>query len=393
MLLSSIWLPSLAYGFCSMDFVLVPVTLAQFLDNPFSGIGALAAPLLPYNGEGRPVGTLTFALLPSDAFVQHAVSLLVFLTCLWLMWRACRHFGLAAWPTFLALSSLFHPAFLWNVTWIAHRYDLLVVAFLLLAIVETRTPLKIALIALCSGAKPPLFVQNVVFAWQFARDRRLVATGVTLLWMVLFGIGIVLTRYVDESQAVAGGDSALAAPFIVSIPIRALKMVEGMLYVFAPIPMFAVRPWVPFAVLAIYVVCWTVLFRSLKPFNALSRGSNWWMPWMALALAVPFLFASEVRIVGPAAVATFLSIAAVHQENRVRWSTARRMAVVAMLALDVTGILLNYGVSRSAQYDISGETVGCGVEPHPVDAFASSREELRLRLLTAFGIRAESRSF
>jgi len=92
-----------------------------------------------------------------------------------------------------------------------------VIAFLLLAILETRVPVKVALIGLGSGAKPPLFFQNLVFAYQFARGRRRVASAVTLLWMVVFGVGIYVTRYTEES---AVADSLYSLPSIVSIPHR-----------------------------------------------------------------------------------------------------------------------------------------------------------------------------
>ncbi|HEY5617750.1 MAG TPA: hypothetical protein VIK60_07375 [Vicinamibacterales bacterium] len=220
MALALIWVPSLDRGFCEDDFLLVPITFSQFLANPLWGAGTsppVREGLPPYRGEGRPVSTLTFVLLPAQAHLQHVVSLLVYLLCLWLMWRVCQRLDLAPWPTFLALSSFFHPAFLWNVTWIAHRYDLLVIAFLLLAILETRVPVKVALIGLGSGAKPPLFFQNLVFAYQFARGRRRVASAVTLLWMVVFGVGIYVTRYTEES---AVADSLYSLPSIVSIPHR-----------------------------------------------------------------------------------------------------------------------------------------------------------------------------
>lgn len=191
--LALIWLPAVGRGFCGDDFLLVPVTLSQFLADPLWGAGAPppAGEHLPvYRGEGRPVSTLTFALLPASARVQHAVSLLLYLGCVWLMWRLCRRQRLAPSAAFLALSSFFHPAFLWNVTWIAHRYDLLVIAFVLAAMLARRIPVKVLLIGLSSGSKPPLFFQNVVFAWEFVRRRHMLAAGITLLCMIVFGLGI-----------------------------------------------------------------------------------------------------------------------------------------------------------------------------------------------------------
>jgi len=236
MALAVIWLPSLSRGFCGDDFLLVPVTLSQFVANPLWGAGAPppgGEGLPVYQGEGRPVSTLTFALLPDQAFAQHAVSLLLYLGCLWMMWRLCQRLELAAWPTFFALSSFFHPAFLWNVTWIAHRYDLIVIAFLLFALLETRAPIKLALIALGSGAKPPLFFQNLVFGWEFARRGRMIAAAITLFWMIVFGIGVYVTRYTEESTV---ADSLYSLPSVVAIPLRIVKLAEGILVRFCTDP-------------------------------------------------------------------------------------------------------------------------------------------------------------
>ena len=181
-MLSMIWMPALGRGFSADDFMMVPTTWSQFLANPFSI-------------EGRPVELLTFALLPAHAFVQHATSLIVYLACIWLMWRLCRRMGLTQWSTFLAVSAFFHPAFLWSVTWIAQRNSLLVICFLLLAVLATRTPLKLTLIAICSGAKTPYIFQNVVFAFQFARRRELLACTVSLLLIFIFGFAGYVTYY------------------------------------------------------------------------------------------------------------------------------------------------------------------------------------------------------
>jgi hypothetical protein len=403
MTLALIWVPSLNRGFCEDDFLLVPISLSQFLQNPLWGAGVpppVREGLPAYRGEGRPISTLTFALLPSQAHVQHAVSLLLYLACLWLMWRVCSRLELAPRAIFLALSSFFHPAFLWNVTWIAHRYDLLVIAFLLLALLETRTPIKVVLIGLASGAKPPLFFQNFVFAYQFVRQGRLVASAVTLFWLVVFGIGIYVTRYTEES---AVADSLYTLPAVVSIPLRIVKFLEGVLYIFAPIPMFAVTPWLPFIALTAYAALWLVVLGpgsetrdikgepvagSLTTSTKETVRSNAWIPALAIAMSVPFLFASDVRITGAAAVMTFLSVAAV-----VRCDGVRMIAIVGILALNVTGIVLNYAAFRSTQYDIRAAMEGCNYYSQPVYAFAASREELRRNILTVLGIRTEFRTF
>jgi hypothetical protein len=109
---------------------------------------------------------------------------------------------------------------------------------------------------------------------------------------------------------------------------------------------------------------------------------------MAAAMSVPFLFASDVRITGAAAVMTFLWLATV-----VRCDGVRMTAIVAILVLNLTGIFLNYGAFRSAQYDIRADMAGCNFYSQPVYAFAGSREELRRNILTVLGSRTEFRKF
>ena len=108
---------------------------------------------------------------------------------------------------------------------------------------------------------------------------------------------------------------------------------------------------------------------------------------MAIAMSVPFLVASDVRMTGAAAVLTFLSIAMV-----VRCDRRRMMAIGAILALNVTGILLNYGAFQSDQYDIRAEMAGCNYHSQPVYAFTGSREDLRKAILAGLGVRTTFRT-
>jgi len=251
--LSAIWVPALSRGFVTDDFSEVPLTWSELLANPL------------LINDGRPVETATFALLPNDAFVQHGANLLLYLGCLGAMWRLCRRMNVGQWSTFLALSSFFHPAFLWSVTWIAQRADLLAIFFLLLAVITTRTPVKLGLIALCSAAKTPYVFQNVVFSLQFAKRRQRVASAIPLLLMIIFVWAGYMTYY-----AVAREGATLASPSIepaISLPLRAAKLIEGTIYVFAPVPMFAVAWWGPVLALVAYAV-------SLVDRRALAAATN-----------------------------------------------------------------------------------------------------------------------
>lgn len=368
--LSMMWMPVLGRGFSADDFYMVPTTWSEFIANPFSV-------------EGRPVELLILALLPAHAFVQHATSVSVYLTCIWLMWRLCRRMGLTEWSTFLALSSFFHPAFLWSVTFIAQRNSLLVICFLLLAVLARRTPLKLILIALCSGAKTPYIFQNVVFAFRFVRRGELLASATSLLLVVVFGVAGYVTYYDAASRM---GNTLASVPIVIALPLRILKLFEGILYIFAPVQMFAIVPSGPVVALVAYAVLWFVVTRSLRPFRA-GPTAHGWIPAMAMTMCVPFVFASEVRVTGEATVLVFLAIASAAQ-----WRLSAYLAVVGILVLNLTGVALNYGAFHSEQYDVRAE-------PTPIDhsqpayVYLVWREALRQRILTTLGVSVPERTF
>lgn len=84
----------------------------------------------------------------------------------------------------------------------------------------------------------------------------------------------------------------------------------------------------------------------------------------------------------------FLAIAAA-----VRWERPQKVAIGAILVLNVVGILLNYGAFRSTQYDVRAEIASCNYYSQPSYAFVASREEIRRRILTGLGVRTEFRTF
>lgn len=370
--LAVIWIPALGRGFSADDFSEVPLTWSRVLANPLVN-------------RGRLVETLTFVLLPNQALVQHAANLLLYLGCIWLMWCLCRRMKLGQWPTFLALSSFFHPAFLWSVTWIAQRADLLVIFFLLLAVGTTRPAVKLVWIALCSAAKTPFILQNIVFSLQFARRRALMASVIPLLLILIFGFAGYATYYADtvrEGNNLASASIGMA----IAAPLRLAKLLEGIFYVFAPIPMFAVAPWGPVVALFAYAVFWFLVTRSLRPFRAVSTIDGW-IPLMAMTMCVPFVFSSEVRVTGMAAVLTFLAIA-----SAAHWQRPAKIAIVGILVLNITGILLNYGVFRSKQYDVHAEPISIDYS-QPAYVYQVWRESVRQRVLTALGVEMPGGTF
>ena len=210
--LSLIWIPILNRGFSSDDFERVPTTWADFLDDPLKL-------------DGRPVEMLSFALLPKHPAVHHAVSLLMYVACIGIMWLVCRRLAPGAWSAFLALSSFFHPAFLWGVTWIAQRSTLFVIFFVLAAIAATRTPARLAMIVTGSAMRTPYIFQNLVFSFQLLRRRQFAASVIPFVCLLAFGF----TGYVTYYDRATGIDTLAnpSIPIAVSLPLRIVKLLEG----------------------------------------------------------------------------------------------------------------------------------------------------------------------
>ena len=117
------------------------------------------------------------------------------------------------------------------------------------------------------------------------------------------------------------------------------------------------------------------------------RPANPTVPALAAAMSVPFLYASEVRITGTAAVMAFLWMARVVRVDRVR-----AVAIAAILATNLIGIFMNYGAFRSEQYDIRAPMVECDYYSQPAYVFVARREVIRKHVLTAPGARTEFRT-
>jgi hypothetical protein len=357
-------------GFASDDFERVPTTWEGLLRDPL-------------RLDGRPVEMLSFALLPDSAVVHHTASLAIYLACIAMMWLVCRRFVLAPWPTFLAVSSFFHPAFLWGVTWIAQRTTVIVVFFLLAALAARRIPARLAMIAIGSGVRTPYVFQNLVFSWQFLRQRQVGASLISFGCLLAFVVAGYLTYYDRAAATDTLANSSI--PSVVSLPLRLVKLLEGVFYVFAPIPMFAAASWGPVLALAGYAACWIVIARSLQPVRRDTPG----LMAMAAAMCIPFVFASEVRVAGEAAVMTFLAIASALPAE---WRRSARIAAVCILVLNLTGIMLNYGLFASQQFDIRGTPVYSDLSA-PVSTYRARREELRRQVFDRLGVATSERTF
>ena len=182
------------------------------------------------------------------------------------------------------------------------------------------------------------------------------------------------------------GDTLASVPIAISFPLRFLNLLEGVFYIFAPVPMFAIVPSGPVVALFAYAVLWFVVTRSLRPIRAVST-THGWIPAMAMAMCLPFAFASGVRVTGEATVLVFLTIAAAAQ-----WRLSGKLAIVGILALNLSGIVLNYGTFRSEQYNVRAEPIPVD-KSQPAYVYLMWRETIRQRILTTLGVSMPERTF
>lgn len=370
LVLAFLWTPALTWGFSRDDFQLVPITFASFLHNPVQL-------------QGRPVSLLTIVLLPANAFAQHALNYSLYIACILVLARICRHRGLGSWPSFLAMTSVFHPAFLWSVTWISQRSDLIMLLFLLLALSTERTWIRTSCVVLSAASRTPFVFQSAVFGFDYLKRRKVLAAVVCAGALV----GFLLAGYFTYYASSKSGDnlSSFDVSLLISGIARGAKLLEGAVYVLAPIPMFASNQWLPFVALAVYGACWSVIMCCR--WTALGREAGF-LGLIALSVVIPFAFSSEVRVAGPAAVMMFMVIA---NANNREFRNLQKVAVILLLTMNLGGIALNYGTFRSTTYGLcppSQEAFGT-----PAYDYEKWRDHVRHDILSMLGVRSRKQRY
>lgn len=160
-----LFMPSLTWGFNSDDYWLVPISVSDFLKNPFANYG-------------RPVWTLSYALVPVSPFAQHGLSLVLYAVIGCLLVRLLSLLRASLPATIFMFGFLIHPAAIYSVTWIAQRNDLLVIMFSLLAYTNycVRTPDTpphriLVWQVLASASKTPFIFHNLVYVVRFLKEK------------------------------------------------------------------------------------------------------------------------------------------------------------------------------------------------------------------------------
>jgi hypothetical protein len=329
------------FGYRGDDFRLLTADWGQFFRDPF----AIA---------GRPILSASCILLGEisvSSEFQRSANLLLFLALVASATAILRRRRFPPVALLFLIAALCHPSFLWAVTWIAHRSDLLLLLFSCLAVLWLGSPWSGLLLALASGSKSPFLFQNLAFSWVYLRERRYALAALAAALIPIFIYFGYVTYY---TTAVAVGEHGLflldpeSESYLATIALfRSVKILEGLFYTFFPVGAYALSALHLLLFSAILFVCWGLILcdiaRSGLRIRELPRNRNFaLMASIGLLLSIPYAFSSGLRIYVPATLFLYLAVGAVAGRG------PRVVASIATIAaVHLLGILLNYPANRT----------------------------------------------
>jgi len=341
LLFGLLYLPSLGFGFFAEDSWYAAL---GFRDIP--GAFMIGPDPTPHF---RPLSYMTFPpvnAVANSALAHRAINLALFLGIVTL---TVRRLG-SGWTPALATAVVFsHPAFAYPVTWFSQRSDLILMLTLAWYSTAQSNGLRITMLTLSTLARSP-FVFQVLLSLRPASRR-----SAGFLVPIAFGIVVLAVSWWFTFRPVSGQEGAtlfarLDASFgglVLGLAGRAVKIVEGLIYVFVPFPAVWGH-WYVWPVTSTYAFLWGALFyltiraRALRINRDLALG---------LTLAIPFAVNSELRVVAPAAL--FLSV------GIFRWlgsapSRAATGILAGLLILNLVSTLNVYRFADSGLPDSGG---------------------------------------
>jgi hypothetical protein len=335
---AAFYVPSLGFGYFYDDFWLLRQGLAD------------VHPLV----ATRPAWFLPSHLLSAasiDPLFQRAVSLACFAAVGWVGYLLLR--GRPNGPLILAVL-LAHPWFVYPVTWISQRADLLWIAFTGLALAAATPRATAAWAALSMLAKAPFVMQGLVFAYRLFAQR---AAGTALAVVAVFAVvvaasaAIVSGSMVEAQDAVGGfhtlkhsaaGPLELLGLFAIT---GAAKLLESLLMIFVPFPATYGTGALGIATIAASVVAWTIAAALLA--RGRLRGLEW--TWLAVGLAAStaFVFLAQLRAIAPAGFFLVAGLLAGLPATR-----AARAALAVLLVGNLASSVALYRATDTGCHDI-----------------------------------------
>lgn len=304
----------------------------------------------------RPLYYYSFAL--SNFFFEGPLfhHLVNYALMLWGVFLACKVAERYAVPLgpLVVLGIFLHPTFVYPTTWISQRNDFLLIDFLFLTLLHLDRARGFVYLLLSDLSKMPFVFQNLWYAfrqWRSGGNRLLAAASLLVLPPIILNGYLFYAGYsVEATSALAYLDIGGFQGFVAAWLARLAKVAEAWFLTLAPFPgYFKVGPLaLSAAVAALYLILWGVVFRRILLDGQYRRG-----PYDLLVIGVlmsmPFVFNSDMRILGPAIPFFFFGIFSLAKSCR-----AVTIVLTAIVTLNAAGSVLNYNLSNSG---ISSPTV------------------------------------
>jgi hypothetical protein len=366
-------LPSLTFGYMEIDdFQLIQSSLATRDQGIFWRFI-----------YARPVWVLSYPLVSalSDTALAHRLAALLLVN--WIVFLAYRLIGhYKTWPL-VVLAIVFHPAFLFPISWIAQRSDLLLILFATLALTHVSRRRGMLFLALSDFAKSPFVFHNLFFAFKAWKDRasnpKFSQTTILLAIVMMCGalFGTYHSYYLINLEAaepvglynVTDRDFTALAFILVS---RAFKIAEGLFLAFVPLPAFYQTFALPFAIPA-YFALWGALAHCVWRTGVENKRLSIQLLAMAALMAVPFALGTGLRVIPPALFFLFIGLLTLVRPSRMCVA-----ALSALVALNLLGSVLNYRFSDTGCYDLANSNPGwdCRHQDVPIYSFGADRQQL-----------------
>jgi len=301
----------------------------------------------------RPLYYYSFALSNAvfdTPFPHRLINFLLMALAVFLAGKVARKFSLSFAPL-LVLAIFLHPTFVYPITWISQRNDLLLLVFLLLSILNLDKTRGLIYLILSDASKMPFVFQNVWYAviqWRVNRNRTLAIVSLAVLPPIIFSGYFFYADYSSEATSSLTFFSGDGLQVLLTVAAaRMAKVAESWTLILIPFPGYFQSGPVAliFAVSAMYVAAWAVIGRNLIT-QIRSRRNSYKFLFLGIFMSMPFIFNSDMRIFGPAIPFIFFGIFALTDNAR-----SVGIALAVIVGLNAGGSVLNYRLSDSGVYN------------------------------------------
>jgi hypothetical protein len=250
---------------------------------------------------------------------------------------------------------LAHPWFVYPVTWISQRSDLVWIALVGLALLASRPRAAAAWSVLSLLAKAPFVLHGAVLALRLARAGHR-AAGWTVLAATLVvaaaAAWLVLGPQAVHDEGARGGihtlkDAGLDAAQFGALFLAAglIKVGESLLLMLVPFPATYGRGIAGAAAIVAYAAGWALAVRELAR-TGWAQVNGWWLA-VGIAAALSFVFVAQLRAIAPAGFFLLGGLLA-----GLPATAAARAAVALLLAANLGGTVALYRATDTGCYDL-----------------------------------------